>query len=157
MDKAIRYAFRLLRYRQRSESELLKYLKQKNFPAKEITQAVIYLKQENLINDLRFSRDWIESRLSKPLGIKRIRQELLNKGIERKIIQQAFSGIEYSEKQIIQELILKRLQKLKHESSQKVRRKIFLFLQHRGFDSGQILEQIQETIPQEDENRYFKS
>ena len=146
MNKALEYAFRLLKYRPRSEYELSQRLKRRGFPESTIKETVIFLKEKDLINDFEFARIWVESRIKKPLGINRLKQELKIKGIDKDLIKQVIDRVanKYKEEEIIRDLLSRRWERLKNMEPHKARRRLFLYLLRRGFSS----EKIQEAINQ---------
>jgi regulatory protein len=144
MNDALRYALLLLKFRPRSEYELHQRLKRKGYPEPVIKEALPFLKEKGLIDDLEFARIWVSSRIKKPLGIRRIKQELKLKGVEEDLIEQAIEslGDKYSEEETIKELLCSRWKKLKHVEPHKAKRRLFLYLLRRGFSSDMIQEAI---------------
>lgn len=144
MNKAIGYAFALLKYRPRSEYELRQRLKRKGFTETTIRQTLLFLKEKGFVDDYEFARIWIESRIKKPLGIYRLKQELRIKGINKELIEQLIEqiGNRYSEEEVISDLIQRRLEKLKHIEPAKAKRRIYLYLLRRGFSSNKIQEAL---------------
>ncbi|MDP2755007.1 MAG: regulatory protein RecX, partial [Nitrospirota bacterium] len=86
LEKARGYAFLLLKFRLRSEKEITQRLKGKKFDEQVIKETIEFLKERKFIDDQAFAKAWIESRIRKPLGLRRLRQELSLKGIDMKII-----------------------------------------------------------------------
>ncbi|MCX5701786.1 MAG: regulatory protein RecX, partial [Candidatus Omnitrophica bacterium] len=86
-EKAREYAFLLLKFRTRSEHELWGRLKKKKFSPEIIKITLSFLKDKNFIDDNYFAKTWIDSRLKKPFGIRKIREELKLKGIDKEIIE----------------------------------------------------------------------
>ncbi len=76
----------LLKFRLRSEKEIRLRLKKKKFDSKIIDETAAFLKDKDFINDNNFAHLWLESRLKRPLGLRRIKEELRQKGIAREII-----------------------------------------------------------------------
>jgi len=144
MSEAIRYAFRLLKFRPRSEYELHQRLKKRGFPEPTIKETLFFLKEKGLINDLEFARIWVESRIKKPLGINRLKQELKIKGVDKGIIERVIEIVssKYDEEEIIKNLICRRWEKLKHIEPEKAKRRLFLYLLRRGFSSDEVQEAI---------------
>ena len=146
MNKALEYAFRLLKYRPRSEYELSQRLKRRGFPESTVKETIFFLKEKGLINDFEFARIWVESRIKKPLGVNRLKQELKIKGIDKELIKQVIErvGDKYKEEEMIRDLLSRRWEKLKNIEPHKAKRRLFLYLLRRGFSS----EKIQEAINQ---------
>ena len=146
MNEALRYAFILLKFRPRSEYELRQRLKRRGFPESTVKETLFFLREKDLVNDREFARMWVESRLKRPLGINRIKQELKIKGIDRHLIEQIIESIQdkYNEEKVIKDLVCRRWEKLKHLEPVKAKRRLFLYLLRRGFSS----ERIQDAINQ---------
>ena len=109
------YAFLLLKFRLRSEKELEARLKQKGFSL-ELSQATVnFLKEKEFIDDRVFAKNWVAGRLKRPFGLRKIKQELAQKGLAPEIIQDSLSQAKesYQENQIVRELAEKRFVKLK--------------------------------------------
>lgn len=143
-QRAINYAFLLLKFRLRSEKELFQRLKDKKFDIATIKKTLSFLKEKGFVNDEDFACAWIESRLKKPFGLKRIKQELKLKGIANEIIDKQISRIKenYSEEELVLEIARNRLNKLKDLDAQKAKRRVFAYLARRGYSPEVICEAL---------------
>ena len=90
-EKARAYAFLLLKFRLRSENELRERLKQKGFSPELAEDTISFLKDREFLDDRVFAKGWVASRLKRPLGLRRIQQELAQKA---KITQSIVSELE---------------------------------------------------------------
>lgn len=144
MEKAKNYAFLLLKFRPRSEQEIRQRLKKKKFTPGIIEETLSFLKDKAFIDDNHFARAWIESRIKRPLGIRRLRQELQVKGVDKEIIENQINEIKknYPEKEIVTRIIQDKLNKAKGSDPQKIKRRIYACLLRRGFSPGIILEAL---------------
>jgi regulatory protein len=144
LQKAINYAFLLLKYRPRSEKEIRQRLKRKKFDDEIVRQTLLFLKDKDFINDDYFAGAWIESRLKKPFGLKRIRQELELKVISEEIIDRRINEIkqDYPEEEIVTEIAKGKIGKLKGIEPQKAKRRVFSYLLRRGFSPDKIMDVI---------------
>ncbi len=138
------YAFLLLKFRQRSEQEIREKLKRKKFPPEIIRETVIFLKEKAFLDDQIFAREWISSRLKRPLGLRRIRQELKLKGVPDKIIQSEIeqAGQDYREEAVVEEIAQGKAQKLKNLDPQKAKGRIYGYLLRRGFSPDSVSEAV---------------
>ncbi|MDD5129594.1 MAG: regulatory protein RecX [Candidatus Omnitrophica bacterium] len=145
-EKARAYAFLLLKFRLRSENELRTRLKQKGFSAQLAEATVNFLKDKEFIDDRVFAKAWVSSRLKRPLGLKKIRQELAQKGLSKEIIQEALEQVneDYPESQIVSQLAKQRFSKLKNIDPLKARARVYGYLMRRGFSPDVIGETIKE-------------
>lgn len=142
--KAREYAFLLLKFRLRSEKEICDRLKKKKFTAEVIKETLSFLKDKRFIDDSVFAKVWIESRLRKSLGLRRIRQELNLKGIDKGIVDDQLDALKdsYSEEDLVSGIAKEKLAKLKGIDPQKAKRRVCSYLLRRGFSPGAIYEAI---------------
>lgn len=145
-EKARAYAFLLLKFRLRSEAELLGRLKQKGFSENLAQATVDFLKDKEFIDDRVFARGWVTSRLKRPFGIRRIRQELLGKGIGKEIIEDTLEQAkkDYSESRIVNQLAQQRFSKLANIEPQKAKARVYGYLLRRGFSPDVVSETIKQ-------------
>ena len=145
-EKAKAYAFLLLKFRLRSENELKARLKQKGFSEELSQDTVNFLKDKKFINDRVFACGWVASRLKRPFGLSKIRQELVQKGLDKEIIENSFSQVKeyYNESQIVSQLAQQRFSKLKSIEPLKAKARVYGYLMRRGFSPDLIEEVIKE-------------
>ena len=141
-EKARGYAFLLLKYRLRSEQELVVRMSRKKFPADVIRETISFLKEKKFIDDQAFARSWVESRWHKAIGPRRLRQELRLKGIDTETIEQSLGDLKegHRQREAIQELIQLRLARLKGLDPQTARRRLYAYLVRRGFSPEEIID-----------------
>jgi len=137
--------YRLLSIRARSEKEIRDYfkirnkkLKIKNKPAiadEVINELITHLKQKDLINDLEFTKAWVESR-SRKKGLRVIKQELFQKGIDREIIEIVISrqSSDIREEEVAKKLLEKKIKVWKNLSNLEFKKKAYEFLMRKGFE-----------------------
>ncbi|MCQ9206384.1 MAG: recombination regulator RecX [Omnitrophica bacterium] len=147
-EEAIGYTGRLLGVRPRSEKELRERLLGKNFGRAVIDSAVSFLKERNVIDDARFARLWIESRMNtRPSGKMLLKRELEEKGISGEIIASALRETAEKESKTARALAVDVLGKLGALPREKAKAKLFGLLARRGFDPEVIEEIIGELRP----------
>lgn len=144
LQKAKEYAFLLLKFRLRSEQEIYQRLKKKRFDEEIIKDAILFLKERGFLDDRLFAKAWIESRLKKPFGLRRIRQELRLKGIDKQTIDTQISQIEnvYPEGDLVKEIARERLKKLKGIEPHSAKRRVYAYLLRRGFSPEKIIDAL---------------
>jgi regulatory protein len=144
LQRAKNYAFLLLKFRLRSEKEIYQRLKKKKFPENIIQETLSFLKAQKFIDDIFFAKAWIESRLKKPLGLRRIEQELKLKGLDKEVIDSQISEIKksYSEEKIVIEIAQQRLNKLKGIEPTKAKNRVYGYLLRRGFSPEVVIDVI---------------
>lgn len=150
-EEARAYAFLLLKFRLRSENELLSRLTQKGFSQAVAKETVDFLKNKKFIDDRLFAKGWVSFRLKKPFGIRRIRQELVLKGLDKELIEESLKQAkeDYSESQVVEQLARKKLSKLEGVDRQKARARVYGYLMRRGFSPDVIMGVIKQkgTFP----------
>ena len=139
--KAKRLVFRLIKLRSRSEKEIRDYLHKKSFDSSVMDAVVDYFKKIDLINDRLFTKSWIQSRLCKPYGARRIAFELNAKGIAKDTIEEelAFATNSASEEEAVTTIIARRSRLYQNLDKKKKWERLYGYLSRRGFESGTIM------------------
>lgn len=144
VGKLVDRIYGLLSRRFRSEREIRSYLKELSFKRKikdreELSEIVIELlidklKQRDLINDERFAKEWVESR-GKKRGIQVLKGELMQKGIDREIIEEVISrqSSAISQEEIAEQALDKKMKSFSFLDEIIFKRKATEFLMRRGF------------------------
>ena len=141
LSKARTAVFRLLKIRIRSEQEIAERLKTKKFDSSIIKETIRYFKDIELINDRIFAQSWIRSRLNKPFGLGRIKNELKAKGISEDILQEELEKIkadDYQESEIVLKVAQRRASIYRNVDPLKLKQRLFGYLARRGFSSESI-------------------
>ncbi len=147
VKKAKDYAFKLLSYRPRSIRELQDRLKKKDYSSKVTSEVVKNLKRLKFLNDKEFARMWVESRIkTRPMGRYRLYQELIQKGIDRDLIEKTLSNYQEEEEiELAKELAQRKLKKsYRNLDNLTAKRRLYGFLQRRGFSYDTIQEVMEE-------------
>jgi regulatory protein len=145
-EKALKYAYRILRMRIKTYFEIEQKLKQrKNEP--EIIQYVIKkLEEQGLLNDKKFAEAWIKDRLYfHPCGRLLINKKLREKGIDEKIIKKTLDKFlpPEKEKKIAMEILKQKKKKKKSDlPKEKIFQKLNMFLSGKGFSSEIVYETL---------------
>ena len=93
--KARESALRLLSYRERTHSEIRTRLIGNNYPEDVVDEVIDQLAGIGLLDDGKFSRDYVEARKrSRPMGRTRLARELASKGVEKAAIEEALEGVD---------------------------------------------------------------
>lgn len=146
--KARQYAFLLLKFRPRSTQEICARLKKKKFAPQTIQETIFFLEDKDFLNDRDFAKSWMEFRLKKPFGLRRIKEELNLKGIDPEIIDETIAEIkkDYTEEDIVAGLAQARWSKLKGIDSQKAKQRIFGYLMRRGFSPEVVVNALGQLV-----------
>jgi len=135
IDKGVYRVMDLLSRRPRSLWEIEDYLKRKDYAAEETAKIIQKLDGRGYIDDLEFSRRWIENRrLLKPTSKRKLRMELRQKRIADEIIGNVLDEDETDELSVLKELISKKRRRTRYQDDQK----LIAFLARQGFNYGDI-------------------
>ena len=143
-------AIRYLVYRDRSRNEIIRYLKKKKFSENAVDETLIFLENNEYINDERFAMQFGRSRIvNKKIGRLRLGLELGDKGLERQIIEETLNSLyeEYDEKKIALSCAKKKLATYEPSNGERDRRRIAKFLERKGFPSSIIYEVVTQLVP----------
>ena len=147
---ARRRAIRYLVYRDRSRNEIIRYLKKKNFSENAVDETLIFLENNEYINDERFAMQFGRSRIvNKKIGRLRLGIELGDKGIERQIVEETLNSLyeEFDEKKIALACAKKKHATYSSSNGERDRRRIAKFLERKGFPSSIIYKVVTQLVP----------
>ena len=139
--KPMAAALRFLKIRPRSIAELREKLKARGFPAEDIEATINDLIASRLLDDRAFTKSWINYRLARPFGFRRIIQELKAKGVDKETIEQAVAEIKvsYDPQNTALELAQRRWQRLPAIDPVKKKKRISGFLLRRGYETDLVM------------------
>lgn len=120
-----------------AQHEIIQKLKMQGFAADDIVSVLAECIQVGLVNDKRFTENYIDSRRQKGYGPKRIYLELQYRGIAEEIIADLLEITDNAWLNAAQRIWRKRF-KNTTSSDLKTRAKQWRFLQARGFTQEQI-------------------
>jgi len=93
-DDAFEQALRATRHRDRSASDVDRWLSEREFDEDARADALARLIRTGLVDDERFAWSRAESLAGRGAGDERIRQELRNAGIDRELAEAAIAALE---------------------------------------------------------------
>lgn len=162
VGKFMERMYGLFSIRIRSEKEVRDYLKNLSFKRKikdkeEISDLVIdllveRLKQKGMLNDLEFAKSWVESRRrSKQKGERALKIELLQKGIDREIIEEVLRftnahSEQVSENELAKLALEKKMKSWKNLPEMEFKKKATDFLLRKGFDYSIVRETVAKIV-----------
>jgi regulatory protein len=147
LARARNNAYALLRQRPRSESEIVKRLLLKGYAREKVESVVGELKKLGYIDDAKFAREWVESRMrANPKGDAVLRQELRGKGVADDLIDDALTqkAQRYDDSQIALSMAREQFERFKKLDRRKAAKRVYDFLARRGFGYGTIQGIIEE-------------
>jgi regulatory protein len=148
-------ALRFLGVRARSRTEVRRRLERGGFEAAIIEEAMDSLASHGYLDDVEFSRQWVEARSEgRGLGSRRLAAELRQKGIEREVIGEALGQVDPAlEVEQATGLAQKRQSQLKGEEPRAAKRKIAAYLQRRGY-SWEVCSQALARVFRDDDEPF---
>ena len=147
--KAKRYAFLLLKFRPRSEKEIRDRLRGKRFSEDIIEKTVTFLREKRFLDDRLFAAAWIDYRINKPLGLRRLQKELSGKGIDKGIIARCIEEVkkDYSEESVVERIVGEKLARMRGIEVRKAKNRIYAYLLRRGFSPYVVIEVMNRAMP----------
>lgn len=136
-------ALTLLGFRARSVAELRRRLLEKGAPADEVEDVIQRLKDQKLLDDADFARQFARNKLVGP-GASRFRivQELARKGISRELADHAVEELRTDDgidsAHVIHRVAQKKWASLAQLDDFTRRRRLYAFLARRGFSPDEI-------------------
>lgn len=150
LKTARKAADRFLKVRSRSVLEVRQKLASKGFSKAVTDSAIGELIECGLLDDREFARNWAESRvLSKKSGMKKIANELAQKGITRDIIAETeeYLKTKYDETETLQELLQR---KFRGNAAVQDRDKLVNFLVRNGYTYSMADQAAREILKKND-------
>lgn len=137
LQKAKDAAYNYLSYRARSVKEVRDKLVGKEFAEQIIEQVVADLQRQKLLDDREFARRFVEARLGRANGSRKLQQELRRKGVASELIDEVLgeyaSTLDSEERAV--GLLGKQAWRYRGLERDKAKRRMLGFLARRGYDS----------------------
>lgn len=154
VHKATEAALFLLEVRARSRREIETRLTQKGYEEEVIAQVLEKLTRLELLDDAQFAAQWVEARSrsggSRPIGKRRLTQELFVKGVAKEQVAEAVGRVtDTQELALARDAARKRVRAVptERDALQAERRKLMGFLQRRGFGWETVKLVTRESLP----------
>ena len=135
-SRALELALFYLSRKSRAQKEIELKLERKGFAKKEISSVVGQLKDWNFLNDLEFAKGFVrQAKLGKPKGVRRIRFELVQKGVGKELIERALEEEKFREDEsgLIESALKSYSAKIRHLPRAKQYNRTIAYLLRRGF------------------------
>jgi regulatory protein len=132
LEKAYQQAMLFLSYRDRSEAEIRKNLEKHEIPPAVIEQTIERLREERLVNDDQFARNWVANRSEfRPRSKRALSIEMKRKGLAESAIRSATEAVD--ESTLAYTAAQKRVRRLEGLEWIEFRKKLGEYLARRGF------------------------
>ena len=143
-DKALRY----LEYRAHSEYELYLKLKRAGADDKDLEGVMEFLREYRFVDDKEFSLKCARDMKNlKKFGKKRVRAELMKKGIAHEYIENAIEEIEWEDEDILYPMVKK---KLSGDFERKSIERCIRYFSYRGYGFEEIKSMIEKIKAEEE-------
>lgn len=148
--RAKQKAFNYLAHKPRTEEEVRRKLRRQDLGRRVIDEVIERLYELDYLNDEQYAADYAHNRFSnKGYGPIRIERELIERGVDRHLAEQTVAEFfeEESELQAARAQARKRWPRVAGEQDiRKQKRKLFGYLQRRGFTPGVIYRVVDELV-----------
>lgn len=132
-EVAFQSALRYLNYKPRSEEQVREHLRQRQTPEEVVDLVVSRLKDNGMLDDVRFARNWVEqSQEHRPRSRRAIAFELKRKGIAPDVIKESLQKV--NEAELAYQAAARQSKKLAGLGWADFRLKLTRFLVQQGFD-----------------------
>ena len=133
-SKALDYLSRF----SRTEKQVADYLSRKGFSAEEISATITYLCEHNFLNDRAFAENFIEAKIRRADGPRKIKYLLFQKGIQSALVDRLLA------ERYPVELQKERIKVLIQKRKLNDRNKVMRFLASRGFPPYVMIQAFEE-------------
>lgn len=131
-------ALRLITVKDRTENEMRSRLTEKGYGIEEIEAELVFLKEYNYIDDLKYAQRYASDCVNlRKWGKARIKMELIKKGIDREIAENAAEEACGESGEVLLSQMQKRFQNA-DMGNPKERARIFGYFARRGFSPDEI-------------------
>lgn len=138
-------ALTLLEKGMKTEKGVKEYLKQKGYPDECIERSIEKLKEYGYLNDELFAESYIKT-YSNLKGSKKIKYELINKGVDKQIIEEKLADL-IDETEAYETCIMLAKKYLKNKKiDEKTRNKLSNHLASKGFSYEYISKVVREVL-----------
>ena len=136
-------ALNLLSHRSRSTAEMTRYLEGKGYAPETLQAVLARLEEENLLNDDRFAREWIENRSTfRPRSESQLKAELRFKGLADDCITSALAESEVCDADLAMAAARKQAHRYQSSDYEIYRKKLGDALLRRGFSYATVHETL---------------
>lgn len=134
--RAKQKALAILKFMDRSESELAAKLKMAHYTEEIVNRTIEYVRSYHYIDDERYATNYIVSRKDTK-SRKQIQMELLHKGISKEVIENIFPKNPDNDKEALKKAIRKKTDNIENLSMEQ-KQKLFASLYRKGFSYEDI-------------------
>lgn len=141
-------ALRIIEKSYKTEKEVRDKLKQKGYEENAITYSIEFLKKYNFLNDNYYAKAYISDKLSS-MGSQKIKYNLIQKGINKEIIEEELVNInKENERNVALDIAKKKFEiiKKKENGSYKISGKLYRYLISKGYEISIVSDIVKEIM-----------
>lgn len=142
LKRAKSKALSLLKYSDRTESEMKEKLEREGYLEELRDKVIDFLKEYNYINDFRYACHYIDMKKESKSPMQ-IKYSLKKKGIDEDVLHRALNEVAISEEQVLSELVQKRM-RIKRNDSKENRQRLYHYFVRKGFNPTLVMKLIKE-------------
>ena len=143
LRRAKQKALAILKYMDRTEQELILKLKQAEYTESIISEIITYIKKYHYIDDLRYAINYVRSKKNTK-SKRQIYGELIQKGVEKENIEEAF-GEEYEDEDTALQKAIKKKTHDINNLTEEEKVKLVSSLYRKGFQLDSIKKYLNST------------
>ena len=142
LDKMAKYCA----YQERCVKDVKDKLKTYDIPQESKDEIIDYLLDNRFVNDERFARSFVRGKVNQSgWGVNKIRFHLMQKGIDKDVIDEAFGQTdEEIYKQKLIDILKAKSKTVKAETDFERKRKLAAFAMQKGFEGSLVWEVLKE-------------
>ena len=142
LDKMAKYCA----YQERCVKDVKDKLKTYDIPQESKDEIIDYLLDNRFVNDERFARSFVRGKVNQSgWGVNKIRFHLMQKGIDKDVIDEAFGQTdEEVYKQKLIDILKAKSKTVKAETDFERKRKLAAFAMQKGFEGSLVWEVLKE-------------
>ena len=141
-------ALSLLEYRDRTEAEVRRKLKEREYDPEAVEETIVFLKEYHYLDDQEYARKYVRT-AGCGKSIRQLRQSLQNKGISREILDLCFEEETVDEEEAVLRFLKKKGYSAGDEEDPEKSRKLAAALGRRGF-SFETIRRVMDELSDND-------
>lgn len=125
--------------RPRSVKEVQDWMRRKKIEERDRSKLFSKVNRYVRVDDKEFSRWWVRQRISfRPRSKQQLLHELYQKGIDKRVAEEAIEDSDFEEEEMARSLLEKYLKRLKKSSGQDLYKKSVAYLARQGFNRNVV-------------------
>ena len=135
-------------YQERCVKDVIDKLKTFEIAEKDQTEILNYLIDNRFVDDERFARSFVRSKINQSgWGVNKIRFHLMQKGIDKDVIDEAMQSLdEEAYRQRLRDILTSKAKTVKAANDFEKKRKLAAYAIQKGFEAGLVWETIKECF-----------